>query len=41
MLGQADHGFLFHAPENVVREFPRFPALNAYPELLARISACL
>jgi phosphoserine/homoserine phosphotransferase len=41
MLGQADHGFLFHAPENVVREFPRFPALNAYPELLTRITACL
>jgi phosphoserine/homoserine phosphotransferase len=41
MLGQAEHGFLFHAPENVVREFPRFPALNSYPELLARITACL
>ena len=41
MLGQADHGFLFHAPENVVREFPRFPALNSYPDLLQRISACL
>ena len=41
MLGQADHGFLVHAPENVVREFPRFPALNSYPELLARITACL
>ena len=41
MLGQADHGFLFHAPENVVREFPRFPALNTYADLLARITACL
>ena len=41
MLGQADHGFLFHAPENVVREFPRFPALDSYPDLLQRISACL
>ena len=41
MLGQADHGFLFHAPENVVREFPRVPALNTYPDLLARITACL
>ena len=41
MLCEANVGFLFHAPENVVREFPRFPALNAYPELLARITACL
>ena len=41
MLGQADHGFLFHAPENVVREFPRFPALESYDELLKRITACL
>ena len=41
MLGQADHGFLFHAPENVVREFPRFPALDSYDELLKRITGCL
>lgn len=41
MLGQADHGFLFHAPENVVREFPRFPALESYDDLLKRIFACL
>jgi phosphoserine/homoserine phosphotransferase len=33
MLGQADHGFLFHAPENVVRQFPQFPAVNDYHEL--------
>jgi phosphoserine / homoserine phosphotransferase len=41
MLGQADHGFLFHAPANVVREFPRFPALESYDDLLKRITACL
>lgn len=41
MLGQADHGFLFHAPANVVREFPRFPALESYDDLLERITACL
>ena len=41
MLGQADHGFLFHAPANVVREFPRFPALESYDDLLKRIIACL
>ena len=39
MLGQADHGFLFHAPDNVVRQFPQFPAVNDYDELLRRILA--
>jgi phosphoserine/homoserine phosphotransferase len=37
MLTQANHGFLFHAPENVVRQFPQFPAVNGYPDLLALI----
>jgi phosphoserine/homoserine phosphotransferase len=37
MLGQANHGFLFHAPENVVRQFPQFPAVNEYDELLKLI----
>jgi phosphoserine / homoserine phosphotransferase len=37
MLGQADHGFLFHAPENVVRQFPQFPAVNEYGDLLRLI----
>jgi len=37
MLGQADHGFLFHAPENVVRQFPQFPAVNDYTDLLTLI----
>jgi phosphoserine / homoserine phosphotransferase len=41
MLGQADHGFLFHAPDNVVRQFPQFPAVNGYPDLLALILARL
>ena len=41
MLAQADHGFLFHAPENIVRQFPQFPAVNDYSELLRLISACL
>ncbi|MDP3068642.1 MAG: bifunctional phosphoserine phosphatase/homoserine phosphotransferase ThrH [Opitutaceae bacterium] len=38
MLAQADHGFLFHAPENIVKQFPQFPALHDYPELLQRIT---
>ncbi len=41
MLGQANHGFLFHAPENVVRQFPQFPAVNEYDELLRLILARL
>jgi phosphoserine/homoserine phosphotransferase len=39
MLAQADHGFLFHAPENIVRQFPQFPALDDYSELLKLILA--
>ena len=39
MLAQADHGFLFHAPENIVRQFPQFPAVNDYGELLKLILA--
>jgi phosphoserine / homoserine phosphotransferase len=34
MLGAADAGFLFHAPPNVVREFPQFPSVDTYTELL-------
>jgi phosphoserine/homoserine phosphotransferase len=41
MLAQADHGILFHAPENVIREFPQFPAVNDYPALLQLIRAKL
>ena len=36
MLGQADHGFLFHAPANVVQQFPQFPAVNDYATLLTK-----
>jgi len=41
MLGQADHGFLFHAPESIVRQFPQFPAIQSYDELLRLILARL
>ncbi len=41
MLGQADHGFLVHAPDNVIKQFPQFPAVASHADLLARISACL
>lgn len=41
MLAQADSGILFRAPENVVRQFPQFPAVNEYGELLELIQARL
>ncbi|HTB81570.1 MAG TPA: bifunctional phosphoserine phosphatase/homoserine phosphotransferase ThrH [Opitutaceae bacterium] len=41
MLAQADHGILFHAPENIVKQFSQFPALNDYPALLKLIQSRL
>ena len=41
MLGAADAGFLFHAPENVTKEFPQFLALNEFETLLRAISESL
>ena len=41
MLSEADAGFLFHAPDNVIAEFPQFRALNTYDELLTAITAQL
>ena len=37
MLTQADHGILFHAPDNIVKQFPQFPAVNDYLALLRLI----
>lgn len=33
MLAEADAGILFHAPENVIREFPQFPAVQTFEDL--------
>ena len=33
MLAEADQGILFKSPDNVIREFPQFPAVQAYSEL--------
>ena len=33
MLGEADYGILFRAPDNVVREFPQFPVCRTYDAL--------
>jgi phosphoserine/homoserine phosphotransferase len=35
MLGQAETGILFSAPQNVIEEFPQFPVTNTYEELKA------
>lgn len=40
MLAEADAGILFSAPDNVIREFPQFPAVHDYEALkLAFIAA--
>jgi len=33
MLSEADAGILFHAPQNVIDEFPQFPAAHTFAEL--------
>src|SRR5690554_47453 len=33
MLAQAEAGILFHAPDNVIAEFPQFPAVHTYADL--------
>jgi len=37
MLAEADAGYLFHAPTNVVEEFPQFRAIDDYDALLAAL----
>ena len=41
MLIEADTGFLFHAPENVKRDFPQFQAVDAYPDLFRLIQRAM
>jgi phosphoserine/homoserine phosphotransferase len=38
MLAEADAGFLFHAPTNVIAQFPQFPAVHEFDELFALIT---
>ncbi len=33
MLSEADAGILFHAPDNVIAEFPQFPAVHTFDAL--------
>ncbi len=39
MLAEADVGLLFHAPQNVIDEFPQFQALHDFPALKAAFLA--
>lgn len=41
MLAEADAGFLFHAPESIAAQFPQFPAVDEYDELLELITGQL
>ena len=41
MLSEANVGFLFRAPENVRRDFPRFAPLDDYAELLNAVRGAL
>jgi phosphoserine/homoserine phosphotransferase len=41
MLAAADAGFLFHAPDNIKKEFPQFPALETYDDLFKHLTSAL
>lgn len=41
MLTEAHIGILFRAPDNVKRQFPQFPAVESYSDLLQRIQAAM
>ena len=41
MLAEAHVGILFHAPENIKKQFQRFPAVDRYEDLMEMIKAAL
>jgi phosphoserine/homoserine phosphotransferase len=41
MLAEANVGFLFHAPENIKKQFPQFKALESYKDLMASIQTAM
>ena len=41
MLGEANVGFLIHAPENVKKEFPQFKAVESHADLLKLIKQAI
>src|SRR5437868_7107630 len=41
MLGEAHIGFLFHAPDNVKKQFPQFKAVDTYSDLMQLIKGAM
>ena len=41
MLGEANAGFLFHAPDNIKQQFPQVPAVDEFADLLALIKKAM
>ena len=41
MLGAADAGFWFHAPNSIAAQFPQFPTTKNYDDLFAAITGAL
>lgn len=41
MLGEAHAGFLFRSPPTIQKQFPQFPALESYADLLKAIQASM
>lgn len=41
MLREADAGFLFHAPDSIKKQFPQFPAVDEYADLMQHIKGAL
>jgi phosphoserine/homoserine phosphotransferase len=41
MLAEAHTGILFHAPDNIRKQFPQFPAVEQYEDLMERIKGAL
>ena len=41
MLGEANKGFLFRAPANVIEQFPQFPAVETYADFMGLIKAAM
>jgi phosphoserine/homoserine phosphotransferase len=41
MLGEADKGILFHAPDNVKQQFPQFLAVETYADFMSLIKQAM
>jgi phosphoserine/homoserine phosphotransferase len=41
MLGEANVGFLIHAPENVKQQFPQFKSVESHADLMKLIKGAL